>query len=287
MRSRVALGATSIRLAVLLITAVYGWRRYGPRSQASRYRRAVAEMPTSPHPARIVTEEDLATLPVQVATYLRRTGAVGRPVAHGFRARLMGRIRSDTDQPWMPFVAEQVNSYAPTVARAFHMRATMRGLPVDILHLLLDGHATMRGLALSMIPVVDASGPQMDRAETVTLFNDLCLFAPSALVTAPVEWDEVGERAVRGTYVNAGHSVSATLVFDEVGDLVDFVSDDRSMASGDGRTFTPMRWSTPIHEYAHEAGRRHFLRGEARWHAPDGQYAYIELHVEALETHPA
>lgn len=43
---------------------------------------------------------------------------------------------------------------------------------------------------------------------------------------------------MRATYSNADHAVTATLVFDEAGDLVDFVSDDRSMASSDGRTFT-------------------------------------------------
>ena len=273
--------------ALLLAAGVYGWRRYGPRSHASRFRRAVADLPTSSDPAHIVTEDDLAALPPQVATYLRRMGAVGSPVAEEFRARLRGRIRSGPDQPWMPFVAEQVNSYHPSVARLFHMSATMRGLPVDILHTLTDGRATMRGLVLSMVPVVDASGPEMDRAETVTLFNDLCLFAPSALVNAPVEWEPVDERTVKATYTNAGHAVTATLVFDEAGDLVDFVSDHRSKASEDGRVFTPLRWSTPIHEYTQSPGQRHCLRGEAHWHAPTGEYAYLELQVQALEFQPA
>lgn len=273
--------------ALLLVGGAYGWRRYGPCSQTARYRRAVAELPIAQDPVQILTEEHVAVLPAQVATYLRRAGAVGCPVAHGFRARLTGRIRNGPDQPWMPFVAEQVNSYHPSVARLFHMSATMRGLPVDILHMLTDGRATMRGLVLSMVPVVDASGPEMDRAETVTLFNDLCLFAPSALVNAPVEWEPVDERTVKATYTNAGHAVTATLVFDEAGDLVDFVSDHRSKASEDGRVFTPLRWSTPIHEYTQSPGRRHCLRGEAHWHAPTGEYAYLELQVQALEFQPA
>ena len=272
--------------ALLLVAGVYGWRRYGPRSHASRFRRAVADLPTSSDQAHIVTEDDLAALPPQVATYLRRMGAVGSPVAEEFRARLRGRIRSGPDQPWMPFVAEQVNSYQPTVARLFHMHATMKGLPVDVLHQLIDGRATMRGLALSMVPVVDAAGPQMDQAETVTLFNDLCLFVPSALLTAPVQWEPVDEHTVRATYSNAGHTITALLIFDEAGDLVDFVSDDRSMASGDGRTFIPMRWSTPVGEFTQRSGRRQLLQGEARWHAPGGDFSYIEMYVDGLEIQP-
>ena len=34
----------------------------------------------------------------------------------------------------------------------------------------------------------------MDLAETVTLFNDMCLFAPAALVGAPVRWTEIDAR---------------------------------------------------------------------------------------------
>jgi len=179
-----------------------------------------------------------------------------------------------------------VNSYQPTVARLFHMHATMKGLPVDVLHQLIDGRATMRGLALFMVPVVDAAGPQMDQAETVTLFNDLCLFVPSALLTAPVQWEPVDEHTVRATYSNAGHTITALLIFDEAGDLVDFVSDDRSMASGDGRTFIPMRWSTPVGEFTQRSGRRQLLQGEARWHAPGGDFSYIEMRVDGLEIQP-
>lgn len=278
-------GRTGIA-TTLVMAGVYAWRRYGPQSQASRFRRAVAQLPTSSDPVQVLTEEDIAALPAPVATYLRRLGAVGAPVARGFRVRLSGRIRSGPDKPWMPFTAEQVNIYQPAVVRLFLMRATMRGLPVGILHMLIDGRATMRGLALSLVRVVNASGPQMDRAETVTLFNDLCLFAPSALAKAPVEWEPLDKRTVRATYTNAGHAVTATLVFDEAGDLVDFGSDDRSMASADGSTFTPMRWSTPVHEYVRRSGRRHFLHGEARWHLPAGEYTYIEMRVEALEWQP-
>lgn len=48
-----------------------------------------------------------------------------------------------------------------------------------------------------------------------------------------------------------------------------------------------MRWSTPVHEYTELAGRRHCLRGEARWHATAGEYTYIDLRVDELELLPA
>ena len=115
--------------------------------------------------------------------YLRLTGVVGQPRVQNYRIRFRGRIRSAPDARWMPFEADQ-QSFADQPTRLFHMRARMFGLPVDVFHRLTDGHATMQVKVFGAIPMVDARGPEMDRAETVTLFNDMCLLAPGTLVGA-------------------------------------------------------------------------------------------------------
>ena len=66
----------------------------------------------------------------------------------------------------------------------------------------------------------------MTQSETVTLFNDMCILAPAALVEAPVQWAVLDEHNVRGTLTNAGYTVSAVLTFDLAGDLADFRSED-------------------------------------------------------------
>ena len=267
-------------LLIAVLAVAYGVLSRGPSSARARYRRAVAALPGASDGGDVVTEADLQGLPGPVAAYLRRTGSVGRPKVTGFRARLRGRIRGGPDRPWMPFTGEQANTFAPDVRRYFLLDARMAGLPVDVLHVLEAGHATMQAKALSAVPVVRASGPELDRAEAVTVFNDLCVMAPAALVDAPVAWEPVDDRHVRGRYTWAGHEVAATLVFDDAGDLVDFVSDDRLAASPDGRTFTPMRWSTPLRDYREIHGRRLASVGEGRWHPPEGEYAYLEIRID-------
>ena len=88
----------------------------------------------------------------------------------------------------MPFTGEQLNTYGPQPRRVFIMDATRSGLPVTVLHSYEDTTATMRAKVLSLFTVVDASGPEMDRGETVTVFNDLVVLAPGAIVDAPVRW---------------------------------------------------------------------------------------------------
>ncbi|CAN5141089.1 hypothetical protein BH20ACT3_BH20ACT3_00010 [soil metagenome] len=127
----------------------------------------------------------------------------------------------------------------------------------------------------------------MARAETVTLLNDLCIFAPAALVDAPISWQPLDDRRVRAAYSNGEHNVTAELVFNDQAELIDFISDDRLAATPDGKGFTPQRWSTPVSDYGHIGPHLLATAGEGRWH-PDGEpaFTYIELHLDDVKYNP-
>ena len=58
----------------------------------------------------------------------------------------------------------------------------MFGLPVRALHVYRAEAATFQVRVASLVNMVDQSGEGISRAETVTVLNDLCFFAPGALV---------------------------------------------------------------------------------------------------------
>lgn len=295
---------------VILAAVLYGVLSQGPSSFRARYEEGAAELlasalqspesaerAESPESAEmaeraeraeaaerdLLTERDLAHLPDPVRRYVLRSGFVGRPKVQAFRVVARGRIRATPDDPWMPFTAEQQNTLHPP-SRFFHMRARKAGLPVDVLHVFRDAHAAMQAKVLSLIPVVDGRGPEMDRAETVTLFNDLALMAPGALADPGIEWETVDERTARGRFTAWDRTISATLVFDDQDRLVDFVSEDRA-ASPDGKRWIRQPWSTPVEVYQDLGGLRVMRCGEGRWH-PDGAepYSYLEFELVDLEV---
>jgi len=275
---------------VLLLAALgYTYASSGPTSYRAEYQRRAAAALHESHPATgsVVTETDLAHLPGPVAEYVRGSGAVGQPRVRSVHASIHGRIRSGANARWMTYTGEQVNTYGPAPSRLFWMDATLLGLPVDVLHVFAGPAATMRVKLCSVVPMVNAAGPDMDRAETVTLFNDLCILAPAALIDAPIVWQPVDDNHVRGIFTNGAQTVTADLTFDD-GDLVDFVSDDRMSTSRDGSTSTPQRWSTPVRDYRTFGARRVATYGEGRWHTTDsqGQYAYLEYHLDAITCIP-
>ncbi len=256
----------------------------GPSSfRAEFLRRANRELAV-PVPNALVTDDDLAHLPTAVASYVRASGAVGKPRVGNFHGTIRGQIRGGPKQPWMPFTGQQVNRFGSEPSRLFHIVASMRGVPTDVFHQFIGDDATMRAKVLSMIPIVNASGSEMTRSETVTIFNDMCLLAPAALIDAPIEWVTLDARTVRATFRRLAETVTATLTFDEAGMLADFSSGDRSRSSKDGSTFTRQHWSTPVLVYRTMHGRSVCVRGEGRWHPdpPEPEFAYLEFELEAI-----
>jgi len=262
---------------VVLAAVAYGAFAWGPFGLHAEYLRHVslAQRGLAAQPATAITEADLAPLPPPVQRYLRFAGVVGQPRVQSFRVRMSGRIRSAADAPWMPFSAEQHSFFDPP-RRYFFMQATRAGLPLDGLHAYAEAGAgaSMRIKLLSMFPVVDVKGPALTRTETVTVLNDMAIMAPAALIDPAIRWRQIDERQTEATFTNGPHEVRAVLVFDAGGALSDFWSDDRPALAADGVTLQPQRWSTPVGDYRSQGAYRLASRGEARYAAPSGEYAY-------------
>jgi hypothetical protein len=252
-----------------------------PGSYGNRFSAAVGEGLERQAQAPIVSEADLCHLPAPVQKYLRFAGVVGRPRIRNFRAVFSGQFRNGIKSPWMDFRSEQYNFYDPP-ARLFLMRASLYGLPVEGLHLFRGDGATMQIKVASLVPVVDAKGPSMNQGETVTLFNDLCLLAPAALIDREnIRWETVGPLEARARFTNRGVTISATLFFNEAGALTDFTSNDRFLSS-DGTTYLSHPWSTPVHGYKDLGGRRVVSNADAMWHMPESPFVYGTFNLDEI-----
>jgi hypothetical protein len=192
---------------------------------------------------------------------------------------MRGRIRRGRDMRWMPLAAQQYN-FIDDRARFFYFTASMLAIPIQGYHRYVADSASMRVKAAWFVPIVSAAGTEMTRSETVTLFNDMCVLAPAALIDPAIRWELTGARTADAIFMNAGHTIRARLIFRDSGELSDFVSDDRSQTSPDGTSMRRVRWSTPLGTYRSFGAVRLASTGEGRWHERDGDYAYIELTID-------
>ncbi len=162
------------------------------------------------------------------------------------------------------------------------MKMPMMGVPLDGLHVYKNECATMNIRIANLFQVVDARGEKMDQGETVTVFNDLCLMAPAALIDADIQWQTIDSHTVKATYTNGRNTISAKLYFNEAGELINFISTDRFLSS-DGKTYLNYPWSTPVKNYTEFNGRKVPSYGEAIWHMPGGDYIYGKFNLKSVE----
>jgi len=267
---------------IALVGVIIGFATVGPWSLRAQFERDVDDGVRRTASMPLLRDADIATLPPVVQRYIRLSGAVGQPRVQNFRAHFHGRIRSGPTARWITFTGSQYNFYdAPS--RLFYMDGTMLGVPVKVFHRFVGPSATMRVKIASLFAMVDASGPIMDKAETVTLFNDLCVFAPGALIAPNITWREIDANTVNATFTNLAHTVSAVLSFNDAGELIDFVADGRGAMSADGKSFVEMRWSTPLRDYRAFGVHRMASYGDGVWHAPAGNYSYLEFDIDDVE----
>jgi hypothetical protein len=121
----------------------------------------------------------------------------------------------------------------------------------------------------------------MTKGETVTLFNDMCGIAPATLIAKSIQWETIDPLTVRATFTNQGHTIWALLSFNQTGELMNFVSDDRYQQVK-GNTFANFRWSTPIREYKEFNGHTLASYAEVIWHMPEHEFVYGHYHLMQL-----
>lgn len=238
---------------------------------SAEFERRVAALRPGPEGAAL-TEADLAHLPAPVRRWIVRSGALGKPPVTMVHTVFDATLWSSPGSAGMSGLAHQVDVLDPP-RRLYFMTTWMYGLPVAVLHDYAPESAGMRVRAARLFDVVDLGGRDFARIESVTFLNDLSVFAPSALAGPGFAWTAVDDRSARVRYTVGPHTVTATLFFDEAGNLVNFASDDRADVSAGGEP-QRMCWTTPLSGFREIGGRRVPGRGEAIWHRPDGPFTY-------------
>jgi hypothetical protein len=233
---------------------------------------------TNSNPATaLLTETDIQHLPVPVQHYLKYTGVLNKPRVKNLRIVFDGKMRSK-GKDWFTFQSVQYNFFDEP-SRLFFMKGKMFGITVPGYHHYVQQKAVMDIRLFGLIPLVQMQGNEMNKAETVTLFNDMCLMAPSTLIDKRINWELVDENTVKAIFNNGSISITALLHFDTQGRLINFTSGDRYDVNS--KQWIP--FSTPVLEYKKCNGFNLLYKGDAAWHYTDGEFVYGRFIRRELE----
>jgi hypothetical protein len=267
----------TIANVIILIAAIIG---YGTSSYYNKYQNDVKTglLQKKYFQGSELLETDIRHLPEPIKNYLRATGSIGKPKVNNFKVKFTGKIRKNEQTEWMPFTSEQYN-FMRTPTRLFFMKAVMKSLPVAGYHSFKNGAAFMDIRLLSLFKVQYQDGVEMDLSETVTFFNDMCCLAPPTLIDKRIKWSEAESNKVKASFTNNHITVSAWLYFNDAGELINFISEDRYSAEAGKQ----LPWATPLKNYQVINGFKLMESAETIYSYPDRDLCYGTFKLISIE----
>jgi hypothetical protein len=228
----------------------------------------------------IINDADIAPLPEPVQRYLRFAQVLGKPKIRCVKVRQKGLMRTSPAQPWMPVEAVQYTTLAGPLSRTWFVK--IRTGPVTLLtgyDRYDNGTGAMLIRLLSMFSVVDARGPEVDMSALIIFINDMVMW-PTAFLSDYIHWEPLDSMAASALVSLHGKRFSAVLRFNDTGEMVDFITEDRYRSVGKAHLQT--RWSTPLRRYREVNGLCIPTEGDAVWHLPEGEFPYIQVAISEV-----
>jgi hypothetical protein len=225
----------------------------------------------------IITEADLAPLPEPVQRYLRYARVIGKPRVKCVKVRQNGLMRTSPTQKWMTVEAVQYTTLAGPLSRTWYARIKTGPLTLLTGYDRYDngvGHMLIR--LLSMFPVVDVRGLEVDMSALIIFINDMAMW-PTAFLSDYIHWEPLDAMTARAQVTLHGKQFSAVLQFNALGELVNFITEDRYLSVGKG--YRQAKWSTPLRRYREVNNLYIPTEGSAIWHLPEGEFPYIQVTI--------
>ncbi len=210
----------TIANVLLLVPVLIGFGRWQFSRQVDANLAQLAEH-VPRRTRQIVRAEDIDDLPPVVAAWLTRAGVIGRPRVRAIHVSQHGKMQQSPGSKWMSFRAEQWFA-VPEPAFLWVVEVDARfGLSMAGRDYYVDGKGSMRIELVSLIPVVDASGPKLDQGTLVRFLAETMWF-PSAALEPYIRWEPLDARSARATMRYCDVEATGVFRFDDAGDVIGF-----------------------------------------------------------------
>ncbi|HQG47430.1 MAG TPA: hypothetical protein PLG50_17365, partial [bacterium] len=133
----------------------------------------------------------------------------------------------------------------------------------------------------SLLPIVNASGPETDQGTLLRWLGETVWF-PSAALSPHIAWEAVDSLSAKATMSYGGVTASGIFTFTPDGDFSSFIA-DRYYYRKEGSTLEP--WLVRVEEggYGELGGIRMPVRCSVTWRFKEGDFTWYKLYIDAAE----
>jgi hypothetical protein len=229
--------------------------------------------------SKTIDYEDIKTLPYTVKNWLINSNIVGKEVINTVRLKQEGRMRTTKNGNWMPITAEQ---YFSLDKPGFIWTADVKMAP--LVHLsgvdtFKAGKGKMKIKILSLFPVVDAEGPEIDSGSMMRYLAEMMWF-PSASLNPYIKWHEIDRNSVKATMTYKGISASGVFYFNDNGDIIRFMGKRYRDVNG---KYILCDWGGINKEFKEFEGIRIPSKSDVTWFEEDGKFKWFEIEITELQ----
>ncbi len=233
----------------------------------------------------VVTREEVASLPLVVQKWLKHSNVIGKEFTQTVHLKQKGEMRTAPDGKWMPFKAEQ---YFTTQKPGFIWLADVEAAPGIYLAArdkYEDGKGHMLIKLLTLFPVADAKGKEINQSAMVRYLAEIIWF-PSASLNNYIRWEQVDSATVKATMTYGGATASGFFKFNENGDVVSFEA-KRHYYRKDGSTLEDWFAQIEPQGYKEFKGVRIPTKVTATWKLKEGDFTWLNMEISEIHYNGA
>jgi len=227
----------------------------------------------------IVRKEDLEGLPGSVQNWLEYSQVIGKERIKTVYLKQKGLMRTTEDGKWMLAEAEQ---YFRVDEPGFVWTAKIKIAPAIYLagrDKYYEGKGHMLIKLLSLIPVADSRGEEIDQGTLLRYMAEMPWF-PTAALSNYIKWEEVDSNRARATMSYGGVTASGVYEFNEKGELVSFTANRYREVNG---RYVLQDWGGLTREYREFNGIKIPNKTDVVWKPETGDFTWYKLEITEIE----
>jgi len=265
----------SIANAIILIACLIGYGQWNFQKMVNKERSEFVSS-VSEH-ALPSLAKSITALPNPVQRWLKRSDISDQGWISTVKFSQRGRMKITPDGSWLPVKARQLVRIANP---GFLWIAEVEAAPYIYLagrDKYMEGRGHMLIKLLSLLPVADAKGPEIDQGAMLRYLAEMVWY-PSAAMAPYIRWTSIDDRTAKASMSYGGITASGTFSFGKEGAVTGFKA--LRYYSREGKaTLEP--WSISIDSDSYRLVKGWFVPAKARltWELEDGDFTWYELEV--------
>ncbi|CAN5366324.1 hypothetical protein BH23BAC1_BH23BAC1_20390 [soil metagenome] len=229
----------------------------------------------------IISHHMLFDLPYPVQKWLQRSQIIGKNKINTVHLFQSGSMKIKPEGSWIPVRAEQ---YFTVDTPGFLWIADVKAspfIPMVGKDKYLAGNGHMEIKALSLIPVVNSRGKEIDQGTMVRFLAEMIWF-PSAALNNYITWEEIDDYQAKAIFTYGDISASGIFIFNEEGDVVGFEA-QRYYNRKEGATLETWYINIDPDSIQEFEGIKIPVRSEVTWKFKEGDFTWYKLEISNVE----